>query len=875
MIINQAIHIELAPEGPKIIDGYWYEWVNGEWVNTGQKAEGEDGTDGYSVLLSKAEYTFNYDKNGNLKGILSDGTISVEVLYGANQLICDSLGVLPPTVDGTYRVTEITISPSSTLSYNVDRPNNVFRLIPTMIDAEEVRVTFTIVARARGINTTFIRQLKYQKHHDGADGFTVGLSKSSHTYVTDSEGNIKGAISSGAVLVMVKNGNTIFTCPSTSYNSIPANGQYVVTNIDAPGTIPLNFSLSNNQFVLTPIALAVNEAKVIVSITAKMNNEFYYFVAEITYNKVSDGSQGSTGDGVVHIYRQYPTKPSVPDSGVASPVGWSRNPDFLLSILNPTNWNLNGKWYQSEELTAIGNSTVSKIDFTTNKDNQTITIELWADGHATYDYVYAGNLNTPVTTSDYYDRVRAGKKVITYEVSSAGNHYIEIVWRKGISTIAGSNRGYFSIVKDVKVWRSTTNVIADIYQVWSDPSPFMVDTSTEERIYCLSKTTASPLISDSDAYVDDYIPLPCALTSYRGDFTTYRAYTVGQVVVYLLEFYRVIKAVTSVYSENPTNTEYFEKIKSWTDNPIGANREYPYEIVAIRRKVDGLWGQWVTSVWSNYGFGSNYLPMGWWNSGVTYTLTDAGIPFVKKADGTAMGYSVYTLKVSSSTPGSFIASEWKLEESASFLYMLEAYIERLQAQIISAVTVNLKEDSSSEVAAGISAIQGAEKEKPSFWSGGTYDQAIAGTAKSIDRHDGSGQRAGGNIKWTKDGATEFQAGIRTPFIDSSNVDIASFWEDEITSWANNFYHYNPFSSLPSRIIPCRPILNGQLFRIHSVRGNVILSPEEYNGFQENGTLLNSIQLNQGNAIEMVCICMDGVFHSWDIIKRYSCRPYNQ
>lgn len=565
MIINQIIHIELAPEGPKIIDGYWHEWVNGEWVNTGRKAEGEDGTDGYSVSLSKSEHTFNYDKNGNLKGILSDGTISVEVFNGATPLICDSLGVLAPTTDGTYRVTDITISPSTTLSYNVDRLNNVFRLIPTMIDAEEVRVTFTIVARTKGVNTTFTRHLKYQKHHDGADG-----------------------------------GN------------------------------------------------------------------------------------GPTGDGVVHIYRQYPTKPSAPGSGTANPAGWSRNPDFILSITNPTNWNLNGKWYQSEELTVTGNSTVSKIAFTTSKDNQTITIELWGDGHATYDYVYAGKLNTPVTTSNYYDRVRAGKKVITYEVSLAGNHYIEIVWSKGISTIAGSNRGYFSIVNDVKVWRSTTNVIADVFQVWSDPSPFMVDTSTEERIYCLSKTTASPLISDSDAYVDDYIPLPCALSSYRGDFTTYRAYSVGQVVVYSLEFYKVIKAVTGAYSEDPTNTEYFEKIKSWTDNPTGANKEYPYEIVAIRKKIDGLWGQFVTSVWSNYGSGSNYLPMGWWDTSITYKLSDAGIPLIKKEDGTELGYSVYTLKVAASTTGSFVVSEWELVESADFIYMQAAYIEKLQAQLITA-----------------------------------------------------------------------------------------------------------------------------------------------------------------------------------------------
>lgn len=39
--------------------------------------------------------------------------------------------------------------------------------------------------------------------------------------------------------------------------------------------------------------------------------------------------------------------------------------------------------------------------------------------------------------------------------------------------------------------------------------------------------------------------------------------------------------------------------------------------------------------------------------------------------------------------------------------------------------------------AGISGIQGAAKDQPAFWSGGTYQDAIAGTAKAIIRHDGS------------------------------------------------------------------------------------------------------------------------------------------
>ncbi len=203
--------------------------------------------------------------------------------------------------------------------------------------------------------------------------------------------------------------------------------------------------------------------------------------------------------------------------------------------------------------------------------------------------------------------------------------------------------------------------------------------------------------------------------------------------------------------------------------------------------------------------------------------------------------------------------------------------------LISSVTMLLREatpqdGTSSEDpgidTAGISGIQGEQKNLPAFWAGGTYADAISGVAKAIDRHDGSGHRAGGNIKWNIAGNTEFLGGIKSPFTDISNATIEQFWEEEITSWANNFFENQYTTSLAIRIIPCRNLLNGQVFRIHALRRGILLQPEEYNGFYENGTLLNEIQLNKGDAIEMVCICYNNVFHSWDIVMRYKCRPYD-
>lgn len=50
--------------------------------------------------------------------------------------------------------------------------------------------------------------------------------------------------------------------------------------------------------------------------------------------------------------------------------------------------------------------------------------------------------------------------------------------------------------------------------------------------------------------------------------------------------------------------------------------------------------------------------------------------------------------------------------------------------------------------AGISGIAGEDKEDPAFWAGGTYEQAIGGTAKAIIRHDGTSKFADTEITGT-------------------------------------------------------------------------------------------------------------------------------
>ena len=109
--------------------------------------------------------------------------------------------------------------------------------------------------------------------------------------------------------------------------------------------------------------------------------------------------------------------------------------------------------------------------------------------------------------------------------------------------------------------------------------------------------------------------------------------------------------------------------------------------------IDGYWHEWVNGEWINTGVkaevkdGSNYLIFGFWMNNVQYKLSDAGIHVVKIPDSTAAKYSVYKLIAPVSTLGSFIPTQWELVESAEFIYMQDAYIEHLQATMVTAKTL--------------------------------------------------------------------------------------------------------------------------------------------------------------------------------------------
>lgn len=86
---------------------------------------------------------------------------------------------------------------------------------------------------------------------------------------------------------------------------------------------------------------------------------------------------------------------------------------------------------------------------------------------------------------------------------------------------------------------------------------------------------------------------------------------------------------------------------------------------------------------------TNYIPMGNWDDKFQYKLSDVGIPVVKVPNtSVSAGFTAWALNSNVSTvglsPDASGNSEWRLVESAEFIYMLSAYIEHLQAALVTA-----------------------------------------------------------------------------------------------------------------------------------------------------------------------------------------------
>lgn len=160
---------------------------------------------------------------------------------------------------------------------------------------------------------------------------------------------------------------------------------------------------------------------------------------------------------------------------------------------------------------------------------------------------------------------------------------------------------------------------------------------------------------------------------------------------------------------------------------------------------------------------------------------------------------------------------------------------------------------------------------------GQTGAAYFGAEKIMFNPDGSGHLAGGNIRWNSQGRAVFMGGIVSPFV---QVNDALIQPNSDNLPCNIYAFYRGMTTSPAYYytLPCEKELSGLVVRIHNIQGgrsnSMTITASQLNAFYENGTVKSNLDLGFGHAIELICVADNVGFHSWDVIRRYQCRPYN-
>ena len=126
------------------------------------------GLNAFTTYLTNEAHTFAAATNGDISNY--DGGVSgVRVFYGATELTCPDTTTTTPTVDNTYKVTSIALG-TGTITVTGTAPSGQYVLTPSAMTTDFASKTITIVARVRGINYTFTKNLSYSKSKIGDPG---------------------------------------------------------------------------------------------------------------------------------------------------------------------------------------------------------------------------------------------------------------------------------------------------------------------------------------------------------------------------------------------------------------------------------------------------------------------------------------------------------------------------------------------------------------------------------------------------------------------------------------------------------------------------------------------------------------------------------
>lgn len=297
----------------------------------------------------------------------------------------------------------------------------------------------------------------------------------------------------------------------------------------------------------------------------------------------AEGADGKDGKYTELRYKYAFTKPATP-AGI-NPSGWSlSNENNKIATTRTGDFIVDGE-YRSSPTQANSSTKKDRLNFTTTKPNQILTLEVFVSSESK-DFGVVTLLDTAYAAGGSYTWRKSGvvKETIEILVPTAGSHFIEIAYVKDSSGVGNDDKMRYRVLYPSTCWVTMAVIDPNTNTTtgWSEPVEFPTDTPDEEQIYLLSKSDIVADMPSSDPYTDEYI----------GDAPAYvstKSYVRGNIVKYNSAYKINILACTGIF---PTNSTYWEDVMWWTDDPGGISSEYPYEYECERS---------FTNVWGDYG----------------------------------------------------------------------------------------------------------------------------------------------------------------------------------------------------------------------------------------------------------------------------------
>ena len=324
--------------------------------------------------------------------------------------------------------------------------------------------------------------------------------------------------------------------------------------------------------------------------------------------------KGADGSSMKFAYKYADSKPDIPNDSTMSANGWSESSD--LDELNSINyqhiksylttnskeinnpWIFNSGWFQSPSGVS-SSSAYARISFITTKANQTVKLLYDVSSESKYDYLYVGNLDATVSTSSYKSKLSGTNSgTLSFTASSAGTHYIELMYVKDASGNTGRDNARVKIDYSTTCWISHAIYTNNSTDGWSDPVLFTSDTSKNEYIYWLTHLDISPIAPSSQIKMDDAEPALALSSSYSTVWSSGTVIAKGTVFFYGGHYY---EATDNITSSDTSISSKSEQLNDWKDDPQTMTAKYKYIWVCSRSKVNGIWGDYSTpTLWAKY-----------------------------------------------------------------------------------------------------------------------------------------------------------------------------------------------------------------------------------------------------------------------------------